>query len=57
MFALIFSSRFVIEFFKEVQVSFEEGMAFDMGQLLSIPFIIFGFWALLRKIPTESTSK
>ncbi|MFP4556140.1 MAG: prolipoprotein diacylglyceryl transferase [Bacteroidales bacterium] len=48
---LIFMARFVIEFFKVNQVSFEEGMTFNMGQLLSLPyifvgigFIIFGLW-------------
>ena len=40
--ALIFSARFIIEFFKERQVSFEEHMTFDMGQLLSIPYIVIG---------------
>ena len=39
---LIFTARFFIEFTKENQVDFEEGMTFDMGQLLSIPFIILG---------------
>ncbi|MBQ5899809.1 MAG: prolipoprotein diacylglyceryl transferase, partial [Alistipes sp.] len=36
----IFLTRFFIEFLKERQVDFEMGMALDMGQLLSIPFII-----------------
>lgn len=39
---LIFVSRFFIEFIKEKQVPFEEQMQFDMGQLLSIPFIVLG---------------
>ncbi|POY35876.1 prolipoprotein diacylglyceryl transferase [Solitalea longa] len=39
---LIFIARFLIEFVKERQVSFEDKMQFDMGQLLSIPFIIVG---------------
>ena len=39
---LIFVARFFIEFTKENQVSFEDGMALDMGQLLSIPFIVIG---------------
>jgi phosphatidylglycerol:prolipoprotein diacylglycerol transferase len=39
---LIFTARFFIEFIKEKQVSFEEQMTLDMGQLLSIPFIILG---------------
>ncbi len=57
MFAMIFTARFFIEFFKEVQVSFEESMPLDMGQLLSIPFITFGVWALFRKIPARPDSK
>ena len=40
----IFLSRFFIEFYKNNQESFEEGMVLNMGQLLSIPFIIAGGW-------------
>ncbi|MDQ2177302.1 prolipoprotein diacylglyceryl transferase [Marinifilum sp. D714] len=39
---LIFTARFFIEFVKENQVAFESGMQFNMGQLLSIPYIIVG---------------
>jgi prolipoprotein diacylglyceryl transferase len=39
---LIFVSRFFIEFIKEEQVAFEEHMTLDMGQWLSVPFIILG---------------
>ena len=39
---LIFTFRFFIEYTKDIQVSFEQGMPFNMGQLLSIPFIIIG---------------
>ena len=46
--ATIFTFRFFIEFCKEVQVEFEESMAFDMGQLLSIPFVIGGIWLMLH---------
>ena len=38
----IFASRFCIEFIKEVQVGFETQMRLDMGQWLSIPFILLG---------------
>lgn len=34
--------RFLIEFIKEEQVDFEKGMTLDMGQWLSIPFIVAG---------------
>ena len=49
---LIFTFRFFIEYTKEVQVSFENGMLFNMGQLLSVPFILLGaffVWKGLRK--------
>ncbi len=39
---LIFTARFLIEFVKERQVAFEENMKLDMGQILSIPYIIVG---------------
>lgn len=38
----IFLSRFFIEFLKNDQVAFEADMALNMGQLLSIPFVIAG---------------
>jgi prolipoprotein diacylglyceryl transferase len=40
---LVFTARFFIEFLKEDQVNFEAGMKLNMGQLLSIPFVIAGF--------------
>lgn len=46
--ATIFTFRFFIEFLKEVQVDFEQGMTLDMGQLLSIPFAIAGIWLMLH---------
>jgi len=53
-----FGMRFIIEFIKEPQVGFEETMALDMGQLLSIPFIIAGIALLIyssvRKIPAAA---
>ncbi|MCK9203009.1 MAG: prolipoprotein diacylglyceryl transferase [Bacteroidales bacterium] len=39
---LVFGIRFFIEFIKEPQVGFERGMSLNMGQLLSIPFILTG---------------
>lgn len=39
---LVFTSRFLIEFLKEDQVTFESAMRLNMGQLLSIPFILLG---------------
>jgi phosphatidylglycerol:prolipoprotein diacylglycerol transferase len=42
--ALIFTFRFFVEFIKEDQVNFEQGMFLNMGQLLSIPFVIAGIY-------------
>jgi len=44
----LFSVRFLIEFIKEPQVGFEENMVLNMGQILSIPFIILGIYMLIR---------
>lgn len=44
----IFTFRFFIEYTKEVQEAFEEGMLFDMGQLLSVPFVILGTWCMIK---------
>lgn len=48
MFAGIFIARFVIEFSKIEQVAFEQGMTLNMGQWLSIPFIIVGLIFMFR---------
>lgn len=44
---LIFVFRFVVEYSKEIQVAFEAGLPFDMGQILSLPFIAIGIWSIL----------
>ncbi|MBQ0016971.1 MAG: prolipoprotein diacylglyceryl transferase [Bacteroidales bacterium] len=38
----LFGVRLLVEFVKENQVDFENGMLLDMGQILSIPFILLG---------------
>ena len=48
-FVLLFSARFIIEYFKENQVGFEDSMSINMGQILSIPFIIIGLVLLFYK--------
>ncbi|SEC78404.1 prolipoprotein diacylglyceryl transferase [Tenacibaculum sp. MAR_2009_124] len=45
----VFSARFIIEFFKENQVDFESEMVINMGQILSIPFVIVGLILILMK--------
>lgn len=50
---IIFTSRILIEFLKNVQVEFEENMTLDMGQWLSVPFVVAGvvllIWSFARK--------
>jgi len=56
----IFFSRFMIEFVKENQEAFENGMALNMGQILSIPFVIAAIWLLYHSLthpPVVYTSK
>ena len=43
----LFSARFLIEFVKNDQVAFEAGMSFNMGQLLSLPFIFAGIGMII----------
>lgn len=38
----IFTARFFIEYTKEVQEAFEQTLPLNMGQMLSIPFVIIG---------------
>lgn len=51
----LFTLRFLIEFIKNDQVDFEAGMTLNMGQLLSIPFILAGIiilvWSIRHKLP------
>lgn len=44
---LVFIQRFFVEFFKENQVAFEDNLYFNMGQVLSIPMILIGVFAIL----------
>ncbi len=45
---LLFGMRFLLEFLKEPQVEFESSMMLNMGQLLSVPFILAGIYLLVR---------
>jgi prolipoprotein diacylglyceryl transferase len=57
----LFGMRIIIEFFKENQSAFEDGMLLNMGQMLSIPFIIAGlfliFTASKRVYPSKNNKK
>lgn len=52
---LLFFARFIIEFFKENQEAFENNMLINMGQILSIPFIIIGLILIIWKSKKEVT--
>lgn len=49
-FVMIFLARFFIEFIKEDQEAFESGMALNMGQWLSIPFVLGGLFLIFRAL-------
>ena len=46
----IFGTRFLLEFIKLDQEQFEAGMLLNMGQILSIPFIIWGIWLVYNAL-------
>ena len=51
---ILFGTRFLIEFIKNPHVDFEQNMVLNMGQLLSIPFIVAGvviLWRALKQAP------
>jgi prolipoprotein diacylglyceryltransferase len=50
-----FGLRFLFEFLKEVQEPFEEGMALNMGQILSIPCVIAGIVILVLSYREKNT--
>ncbi|MGB3467567.1 MAG: prolipoprotein diacylglyceryl transferase [Cyclobacteriaceae bacterium] len=51
--SMIFIQRFLIEFLKENQVSFEENIVLNMGQTLSIPMILAGIVLILVSFKTS----
>ena len=56
---VLFGFRFFVEFIKNPQEEFERGMLLDMGQWLSVPFVILGVVILYRalKKPAKELSK
>lgn len=46
--SVLFGCRFLIEFIKNNQEAWEDSMVLNMGQLLSIPFILAGLWLIIR---------
>ncbi|MFI5236421.1 MAG: prolipoprotein diacylglyceryl transferase [Ignavibacteriales bacterium] len=47
---LVFTFRFFVEFLKEDQSGFEAGMVLNMGQMLSIPFVLTGIIFISRSL-------
>ena len=45
---MIFTFRFFIEYTKDIQEAFEANMLLNMGQILSIPFIIAGIYCMMK---------
>ena len=54
---LVFTFRFFVEFVKENQSGFEAGMALNMGQILSIPFVLAGLIFILKSFKQETKKK
>ncbi|MEJ5106447.1 prolipoprotein diacylglyceryl transferase [Chryseobacterium sp. MYb328] len=54
---LIFIMRILIEFIKVDQVEFEHGMSLNMGQLLSIPFVLLGLFFIIKSILDKGKMK
>lgn len=52
---ILFGLRFVHEFFKENQVSFEDNIPLNMGQWLSIPMVVFGLIILIHSFRNQGT--
>ena len=52
-FIMVFAARFFIEFVKEDQEAFEAAMTLNMGQILSIPFVLTGIFLVLRALKRE----
>jgi phosphatidylglycerol---prolipoprotein diacylglyceryl transferase len=47
---ILFIGRILIEFTKVEQAAFMEGTFFTMGQLLSVPFVLYGIWLIWMKV-------
>lgn len=52
---ILWSLRFAYEFLKINQVSFEDSLPMNMGQILSIPLILVGVVVLIRSYRTKPT--
>ncbi len=55
MLTTLFTARFIIEFFKDVQVDFENKLTIDMGQILSVPLILLGIAFMVFAVYKKKT--
>ena len=53
---VVFGTRILIEFIKQPQVEFENSMTLDMGQWLSIPFMIIGVYFIIKSYKFKAKS-
>jgi phosphatidylglycerol---prolipoprotein diacylglyceryl transferase len=53
---VLFTLRFIDEFFKVNQEAFEDRMPLNMGQILSIPFVIAGLVILIQSLRKQRDS-
>lgn len=54
---IIFSARFILEFFKAAQEEYVSHLPLSMGQLLSLPVVFIGFWLWVRAIKNRKETK
>jgi len=50
---ILFSSRFILEFFKTRQAEYAHSMDLSVGQWLSIPFVLLGLFLVLKRGTAE----
>lgn len=55
--SVMFTLRFLYEFTKENQVDFEDGMVLNMGQWLSIPFVLAGIGMIMYSLRNNNSTK
>lgn len=51
----IFGTRFLLEFIKFNQEAFEENMLLNMGQILSLPFILWGIYLVVHALRKQKS--
>jgi phosphatidylglycerol---prolipoprotein diacylglyceryl transferase len=56
-FASVFTARFLIEFVKERQATYEQNLPLSVGQLLSIPFVLAGLILIWRALAHAKASE